>query len=182
MSYTEELTQLIDAVVEGGSDAIDRAYAALPALESPRGRRAPIKSRQRRETFERDRYQCRYCGRPLILSDVLALLTVIDPLRFPWHPNWKFGYIHPAFPPTIPTVDHVVPVVLGGGNDPDNLVTACWPCNHTKLDTDIRPPQIHEVDPSWHGMTDRYRGLWERAGSPDKFRWSVNFYSAPRQT
>jgi len=26
-------------------------------------------------------------------------------------------------------VDHLVPRVLGGGNDPGNLATACWTCN-----------------------------------------------------
>ncbi len=26
-------------------------------------------------------------------------------------------------------LDHVIPYARGGGNGPDNLVTACWPCN-----------------------------------------------------
>lgn len=30
------------------------------------------------------------------------------------------------------TVDHVVPVTLGGGDDPENLVTACKDCNAGK--------------------------------------------------
>lgn len=30
------------------------------------------------------------------------------------------------------TVDHVIPRVLGGSNDPENLVTACRPCNSRK--------------------------------------------------
>lgn len=29
-------------------------------------------------------------------------------------------------------VDHVIPVVQGGTNDPDNLVAACGPCNMSK--------------------------------------------------
>lgn len=31
-------------------------------------------------------------------------------------------------------VDHVIPVSRGGGNDLENLVAACWECNHEKLD------------------------------------------------
>lgn len=31
-------------------------------------------------------------------------------------------------------VDHVVPVARGGGNDPENLVPACWECNSEKRD------------------------------------------------
>jgi len=32
------------------------------------------------------------------------------------------------------TLDHIVPVELGGSNDPSNLVTACLSCNSTKQD------------------------------------------------
>ncbi|MCA0214756.1 MAG: HNH endonuclease [Proteobacteria bacterium] len=34
-------------------------------------------------------------------------------------------------------VDHIHPVALGGTNDPDNLVTACEPCNLGKGATDL---------------------------------------------
>lgn len=37
---------------------------------------------------------------------------------------------HP--PDALLEVDHIVPVAEGGGNDEDNLVTACWPCNRGK--------------------------------------------------
>lgn len=30
------------------------------------------------------------------------------------------------------TIDHVVPLVLGGNNEIDNLVPACWSCNSSK--------------------------------------------------
>lgn len=33
---------------------------------------------------------------------------------------------------TIATVDHIVPRINGGGNNIDNLVASCGPCNHTK--------------------------------------------------
>jgi hypothetical protein len=35
------------------------------------------------------------------------------------------------------TVDHVIPTTLGGGDEPDNLVAACQPCNAGK--TSIAP-------------------------------------------
>jgi 5-methylcytosine-specific restriction endonuclease McrA len=31
-----------------------------------------------------------------------------------------------------PTVDHVIPAVLGGSNDPSNLITLCRSCNSSK--------------------------------------------------
>lgn len=32
------------------------------------------------------------------------------------------------------TLDHVVPIIRGGGHDEDNLVVACRPCNSRKKD------------------------------------------------
>lgn len=41
-------------------------------------------------------------------------------------------------------VDHVIPEVLGGTNDPTNLVTACEPCNSGKAS--ISPDAHHVAD------------------------------------
>lgn len=30
------------------------------------------------------------------------------------------------------TVEHVIPLCLGGTNDPDNIALACGPCNHER--------------------------------------------------
>jgi hypothetical protein len=33
--------------------------------------------------------------------------------------------------------DHIVPVAKGGGSTPENLTTACRPCNQSKRDKDV---------------------------------------------
>jgi hypothetical protein len=44
-----------------------------------------------------------------------------------------------AHPPAVLLeVDHVVAVVAGGGNDMDNLVTSCEPCNRGKGASDLK--------------------------------------------
>ncbi|MGY5308727.1 HNH endonuclease [Nocardia gipuzkoensis] len=43
------------------------------------------------------------------------------------------------------TVDHVVPVSLGGGDDPSNLVAACADCNSGKTSTVPDQPLVAEV-------------------------------------
>lgn len=55
-----------------------------------------------------------------------------------------------ARPPAVELViDHVRPVAEGGTNDPDNLLTACEPCNQGKRDkgVDLEPspnaPQLY---------------------------------------
>jgi hypothetical protein len=43
------------------------------------------------------------------------------------------------------TIDHVVPIALGGGDDPDNLVTACAECNAGKSSSVPDAPTIADV-------------------------------------
>lgn len=40
-------------------------------------------------------------------------------------------------------IDHVVPVALGGSDNPENLVAACAPCNSGK--SSATPDQIDEA-------------------------------------
>lgn len=61
-----------------------------------------VTKRLRFEIFRRDGFQCRYCGK--------RAAETADGL----------------------TVDHVVPVALGGTDDSTNLVTACADCNAGK--------------------------------------------------
>ena len=58
------------------------------------------------------------------------------------------------------TLDHVQPINLGGSNEADNLVTACWCCNYGKGEYSLE--QLGLLDPrgfpplldDWRGMTD----------------------------
>lgn len=48
--------------------------------------------------------------------------------------------------PDVPiTIDHVVPVALGGSNDPDNLVAACRDCNSGKAAIPPDAPTVEDV-------------------------------------
>lgn len=67
-----------------------------------RPEREAIGARLRFEILRRCNFACYYCGVPASLG---------------------VKQLH---------VDHVVPVALGGTNDPWNLVAACWDCNSGK--------------------------------------------------
>lgn len=174
--YADALSAVIGGLLAGDDDAVDAAYAQLtPPDEIVQARRPTMTVATKKLVFDRDRYQCRYCGRKVVLSDVAALLSVIDPKRFPWHRNWRAGSIHPAFPLIIASVDHIDPYAGGGSELPGNLATACWPCNAAKGDSagwQTRDPD--DADPTWHGLTDRYRELWIHADSPQNYQSSVN--------
>lgn len=49
-------------------------------------------------------------------------------------------------PDVVLTVDHVVPVALGGGDEPNNLVTACQPCNAGKSSIAPDAKIVEDVD------------------------------------
>lgn len=44
------------------------------------------------------------------------------------------------------TVDHVIPVALGGGDEPNNLVTACVDCNGGKSSINPDSALVEDVD------------------------------------
>jgi len=61
------------------------------------------------EAYDRDRYQCRYCGRKTVLIEVMRLLSELFPEQFPYHRNWKASQTHQAYWLISATHDHVVP-------------------------------------------------------------------------
>lgn len=61
------------------------------------------------------------------------------------------------------TVDHIVPEVLGGSDDPGNLCLACWECNLTKgTRVAANDPHTHDLVALYHPRRERWR---------DHFAW-----------
>lgn len=60
--------------------------------------------------------------------------------------NHTCRYCGAQAPDVALAVDHVIPVALGGGNDPSNLVTSCQPCNSGKASTSPDAAKVEEVD------------------------------------
>lgn len=46
--------------------------------------------------------------------------------------NFRCQYCAKRFQPAELTLDHIIPRAQGGGDDPENLATACIPCNQRK--------------------------------------------------
>ncbi|HZN73546.1 MAG TPA: HNH endonuclease [Micromonosporaceae bacterium] len=168
--YPDALARIINARIEG-----DQA-AALAEMNQIRF--LPPKRKAERwpamsviaGVYTRDRYQCRYCGERVILTAVMRLVSRLYSDLFPYHPNWKADLTHPAFVSRSATLDHVHPIADGGDPlDPANLVTACWGCNRRKGDLrldELGWSLIEPSIPSWQGLTELFRPLWEAAGQP----------------
>ena len=87
---------------------------------------------KRMKIYLRDKYQCQYC-------------------------SVKVGKKHPQLGKTLEvkdlTLDHVTPKSKGGSGHPNNLVTACKPCNQRKADRtpdEAKMPLRTEI----HDITD----------------------------
>lgn len=167
--YPDHIERVLERLLEEGVDAGAEVLEviAYPPREIPK--RRPITRSTSVRILQRDNFTCRYCGGRTILSSVMELLGEIYPESFPFHPNWKGGVTHPAFVSRSPAVDHVVPAALGGGDDDDNLVNACNPCNSIKSDfsLDVLGWSLRPIEESdWQGLTEYYRSLWNFAGRP----------------
>jgi len=115
-------------------DATDPAMEELLVhlgLAEPDRRRAKVKrelsAKKRFEVFKRDNFTCRYCGRSVSSGDLPVLKRSDDPAL-----DELMVQMGLARYEVILEVDHVIPRSRGGGDDMNNLVTACKDCNRGK--------------------------------------------------
>src|SRR5690242_7568854 len=95
--YSDTLVIVVRALLRSDRQAATAAMSEI-AFEppyTPAGYRPGL--RQLAEIYERDRYQCRYCGIRTINSGVLALLSWAFPTELPVHPNWRAEATHPVY-------------------------------------------------------------------------------------
>lgn len=168
--YLDDLVSVADALLAQDEASATDAVRRLSWTPAPVVPRLEPSIRVIAEVYERDRYQCRYCGRRVVLTAVLRMLSRRYPDVIPYTSNWAVGKTHPAFASLSATLDHVEPVATGGaGVDPNNLTCACWTCNRRKGDLSLDDLGWTLRDPEedgWRGLADIYVSLWEALGSP----------------
>ena len=127
--------------------------------------------------YERDRYTCRYCGTRTIHLRILNLLSHLFGDVFPGdEDNWR-PPTHPVYWGYSTSFEHLTPVVLGGGNRLDNLITTCSRCNYGKNSTPLQQLGWTVLEPSdsdWDGLTHFYQALLARtpsASAPGYKNW-----------
>jgi hypothetical protein len=79
--------------------------------------------------------------------------------------NHACRYCGAKAPDVALTVDHVVPVALGGTDDPSNLVTACRPCNTGKSSITPDAPLVADVAQDalrWARAMEQATSLWAK--------------------
>ncbi|MCC8163923.1 MAG: HNH endonuclease [Lachnospiraceae bacterium] len=93
------------------------------------------------EQFFRDGFIDRYSGERLINPGMLRVLSCRFPDAFPYHPHWKTDECHKAYWDYQPTIDHIVPVALGGADSPENWATTSMRNNSAKSNFTLE--QLH---------------------------------------
>jgi len=110
----------------------------------------PVQSRSRSYTprqaaavFIRDGFIDRYRGGRLVFPAALRLLSHYLPETFPFQKNWKMSACHVAYWELCPTVDHIVPVALGGADAEVNWVSCSMLTNSIKANWSLAQLRWH---------------------------------------
>lgn len=116
----------------------------------------------RRQVIERDGHHCRFCGMPVIASEIRkAIARSYGDSVLPW--GTTFETCHAAFQCLWLQFDHILPNVRGGTSDLDNIVITCAPCNYGRMNFTLS--EVGVCDPlslpppiRWSGHSD-WNGL-----------------------
>lgn len=123
----------------------------------------PVQSNNRNYTpsqatavFVRDGFIDRYRGGRLVFPAALRLLSRYLPEAFPFHKNWKMSACHLAYWELCPTVDHIVPVALGGADAEANWASCSMLTNSIKSNWSLEQLQwrLHPAGSliEWDGL------------------------------
>lgn len=160
MTRTTEQSNIIARVcgllayerVEDAKDTLLDVYPFSPQAFSKRSY-GPVEMTR---VFKRDGFIDRYSGDRLIFPPVLRVISTVLPEDFPFHPNWKTDVTHPAYWEVGATIDHLVPVTLGGPDEETNWMTTSMARNSAKMNWTLEDLgwQLHQPGDlaDWDGM------------------------------
>jgi hypothetical protein len=134
------------------SPYIQYQKGANPQLATSKTERQSIRMptlAEKQYLLQRDGYHCRFCGIPVIRTEVRQRFVK----AFPELKIWGSKNIeqHAAFQTMWVQYDHVVPHARGGANDPSNIVVCCAPCNYGRMNYTIE--EVNLSDPRLRAPT-----------------------------
>lgn len=158
-------------LVMGGRhpELLPRRQLAEPAVKTARVAARMPPGRVVASLYARDGWRCRFCGCRVVPGTARKAMKAAVPDAIAW--GETEGY-HGAFYALTASPDHVVPHSVGGSNDEENVVTACWSCQFGRgnfrleefglIDPRLRPP----VTDGWDGLTRLLHTTGCRASAP----------------
>ncbi len=142
---------------------VREAKGAPPTLDKgDRDPRRRATREQERALIERDGFQCRFCGIPVVRKEIRSAMHREYPEALPWGGGNQEQ--HAAFQCLWLQFDHVLPHSRGGLTDLDNLVVTCGPCNFGRAERTLE--EVGLTDPrsrppgqaGWDGL-ERFLAL-----------------------
>jgi hypothetical protein len=139
---------------DGVYGGLCRTIVSLPRSEKV-GRRMPL-SGDKRSLLKRDGHHCRFCGIPVIRTEVRKRMQERYSAVLPW--GSRNVEQHAAFQAMWLQFDHLVPYARGGLTDVDNMVITCAPCNYgrtnyTLEEAGLADPRTREsIRSTWNGL------------------------------
>lgn len=103
------------------------SHSEIPAAQREKKRMPSSEDKQK--LHEIYGYHCCFCGTPVIRTQVRNRLLSHYSNAIPWEGK-KEIVKHAAIYTMIAQYDHAVPHSRGGGNDLNNIVLTCLPCNY----------------------------------------------------
>jgi|GEM_PF-331037 len=128
---------------------------APPTL--PKGERVKVRmptSKEKAHILARDGYHCRFCGIPVIRSEIRRKIIDEYPDAIPW--GGTNATQHAAFQALWAQYDHILPHARGGNNDLDNIVLTCSGCNFGRMSHTLE--EVGLLDPR---LSEPYRSSWD---------------------
>jgi 5-methylcytosine-specific restriction endonuclease McrA len=104
----------------------------------------------------RDGFHCRFCGIPVIRSEIRTYFHKIYPNAVPW--GTTNATQHAGFQCLWLQYDHVIPHSAGGDNSLENLIITCAPCNYGKFNYSLEelnlldPRDFPPIKSPWDGL------------------------------
>jgi hypothetical protein len=103
---------------------------------------------------DRDGYYCRFCGIPVIRSEIRMKIQKLYPEAVPW--GTRNNLQHAAFQALWAQYDHLIPHARGGTSELDNLVLTCAACNYGRGNFTLA--EVGLIDPM---AREPRRGAWD---------------------
>lgn len=154
--YSITIMQVCQLISERNlSAAKSKVLADYPFNPVPRVKRR-YTPRKMTEVFYRDGFVDRYRGTKLVFPPALRVISTYLPEEFPYHKNGKMDKGHMAYWELFPTIDHIIPITLGGADSIENWACCSMLTNSIKSNWTLKQLQWELLSPGnigeWDGM------------------------------
>lgn len=141
--------------------------------------------KQRMKIYLRDGFIDRYTGEKLLNPGILKVFSVYYPNEFPYHPHWKMTATHIAYWELSPTIDHIVPIAMGGKDNESNWITTSMLHNSIKSNWTLEQIgwNIHEGGnlEEWDGLTKMFIEMVENDKSLLEYNYIYKWYKLSKE-